>query len=64
MSSSDAVIAPQLPGLGEAESEVFWEKYLRKVSDEDTRLITRWQKILDTLLVYVCFLLRRYLRLR
>lgn len=36
-----------------------WEDYyLRTVIDEDTHLITRWQSILDTLLVYVCFLPR------
>jgi len=39
-----------------AEDQGFWEEYLQKVTDEDTRVITRWQKILETLLVYVCFL--------
>jgi hypothetical protein len=36
----------------------FWEEYLNKVTDEDIRLITRWEKILHTLLVYVGFHLR------
>jgi len=36
----------------------FWEEYLKKVTDEDIHLTSRWQKILDTLLVYVRFLPR------
>jgi len=39
--------------LSSAEDQGFWEEYLQKVTDEDTRVITRWQKILETLLVYV-----------
>ena len=48
---------PGLP-VGRPEDNDFWEGYLKKVIDEDIQLIARWQKILDTLLVYVCFCLR------
>jgi len=49
----------QHPGLpvGRPEDKGFWEGYLKKVIDEDIQLITRWQKILDTLIIYVCFCL-------
>jgi len=49
----------QPPGfpVGRPKDKGFWEEYLKEVIDEDIQLITRWQKILDTLLVYVCFCL-------
>jgi len=49
---------PQHPGrpAGRPEDKGFWEEYLKKVINEDIQLIARWQKALDTLLVYVCFL--------
>jgi len=43
--------------VSKLEDEGFWEEYLKKVTDEDIQLITQWHKILDTLLVYVCFCL-------
>ena len=60
MSLSSVPTTSKVPGLGrpELEDRGFWEEYLQKVTDEDTRLITRWQKILETLLVYVRFLPR------
>jgi len=48
---------PVLP-VGSPEDNDFWEGYLKKVTDEDIQLIARWQKILDTLLIYVCSCLR------
>ena len=55
---SSVAITSKVLELGRPEDEGFWEEYLQKVTDEDTRLITRWQKILETLLLYVCFLPR------
>jgi len=57
MSSSAAstVTTLEAPGLELPEDKEFWEDYLKRVTDEDTCLITRWQKILDNLLVYVRF---------
>ena len=54
-SSPSAPIISGFPGLREPEHKGFWEEYLKKVTDEDIRLTTRWHKILDTLLVYVRF---------
>ena len=56
MSSSSAAISSEVPSLGWPEDKDFWEEYFKRVTDEDICLITRWQKILDNLLVYVCFL--------
>jgi len=47
-----STLHPGLP-VGKLEDYGFWEEYLKEVTDEDIQLITRWQKILDTLLVYV-----------
>jgi hypothetical protein len=44
--------------VGRPGDKRFWEEYLKEVTEEDILLITRWQKILDTLLVYVRFRLR------
>jgi len=47
----------QHPGfpVNKPENKGFWEEYLEKVTEEDVQLISHWQKILDTLLVYVRF---------
>ena len=57
-SAASAAITSKVPELqvGGPEDKAFWEKYLKNVTDEDVRLITGWQKFLNTLLVYVCFL--------
>ena len=52
-----SILHPELPVSKPEEDNDFWEGYLKKVIDEDIQLIARWQKVLDTLLVYVCFCL-------
>jgi len=53
-----STLHPGLPVGKPEEDNDFWEEYLKKVIDEDIQLINRWQKILDTLLIYVCSCLR------
>jgi len=49
-------LIPNVPVVNvESRDEICWKIYFKRVSDEDSRQITEWQKILDTLLVYVCF---------
>jgi len=52
-----SILHPELPVGKPEEDNDFWEGYLKKVIDEDIQLIARWQKVLNTLLVYVCFCL-------
>jgi hypothetical protein len=58
MASNSTAVTSQLPVHGGPGDESFWEGYLNRVIDDDTRLISNWRKILDTLLVYVRYLPR------